>query len=53
MQRQSLLLIGPNTIVLMAMNGVPWWFFQRSDHTVAPRCEHRPTVRLPPVSRVG
>ncbi|OYU41658.1 MAG: 2-dehydropantoate 2-reductase, partial [Burkholderiales bacterium PBB4] len=21
-------LIGPNTVVLTAMNGVPWWFFQ-------------------------
>jgi 2-dehydropantoate 2-reductase len=21
-------LIGPDTIVLTAMNGVPWWFFQ-------------------------
>ncbi len=24
-------LIGPNTIVLTAMNGVPWWFFDRAD----------------------
>ncbi len=24
-------LIGANTIVLTAMNGVPWWFFDRSD----------------------
>ena len=24
-------LIGPNTIVLTAMNGVPWWFFNRAD----------------------
>ena len=24
-------LIGPSTIVLTAMNGVPWWFFDRSD----------------------
>ena len=24
-------LIGPDTIVLTAMNGVPWWFFDRSD----------------------
>ena len=28
-------LIGPNTIVLTAMNGVPWWFFQRSDRPLA------------------
>ncbi len=24
-------LIGPNTVVLTAMNGVPWWFFDRAD----------------------
>ena len=24
-------LIGPKTIVLTAMNGVPWWFFDRAD----------------------
>ena len=24
-------LISPNTIVLTAMNGVPWWFFDRAD----------------------
>ena len=24
-------LIGPNSIVLTAMNGVPWWFFDRAD----------------------
>ena len=24
-------LIGPNTLVLTAMNGVPWWFFDRAD----------------------
>ena len=24
-------LIGPNTIVLTAMNGVPWWFLDRAD----------------------
>ena len=24
-------LIGPNTMVLTAMNGVPWWFFERAD----------------------
>ena len=24
-------LIGPNTVVLTAMNGVPWWFFNRAD----------------------
>ena len=28
-------LIGPNTIVLTAMNGVPWWFFDRSDRPLA------------------
>ena len=28
-------LIGPNTVVLTAMNGVPWWFFQRSDRPLA------------------
>jgi 2-dehydropantoate 2-reductase len=26
--RQISPLIGPNTVVLTAMNGVPWWFFQ-------------------------
>ena len=26
--RQIQPLIGPNTVVLTAMNGVPWWFFQ-------------------------
>ncbi len=26
--RQIGALIGPNTVVLTAMNGVPWWFFQ-------------------------
>ena len=29
------LLIGPNTTVLTAMNGVPWWFFHRSDRALA------------------
>ncbi|WP_394713849.1 2-dehydropantoate 2-reductase [uncultured Desulfuromonas sp.] len=24
-------LIGPETLVLTAMNGVPWWFFQKTD----------------------
>ncbi len=28
-------LIGPNTIVLTAMNGVPWWFFDRADRPLA------------------
>lgn len=28
-------LIGPNTMVLTAMNGVPWWFFHRSDRPLA------------------
>ncbi len=28
-------LIGPDTLVLTAMNGVPWWFFQRSDRPLA------------------
>jgi len=28
-------LIGPNTMVLTAMNGVPWWFFQRSDRPLS------------------
>ena len=28
-------LIGPNTIVLTAMNGVPWWFFNRADRPLA------------------
>lgn len=28
-------LIGPNTIVLTAMNGVPWWFFHRSDRPLS------------------
>ncbi len=28
-------LIGPNTIVLTAMNGVPWWFFDRTDRPLA------------------
>ncbi len=28
-------LIGPNTIVLTAMNGVPWWFFDRSDRPLS------------------
>jgi 2-dehydropantoate 2-reductase len=28
-------LIGPNTLVLTAMNGVPWWFFDRADRPLA------------------
>ena len=28
-------LIGPNTVVLTAMNGVPWWFFHRSDRPLS------------------
>ena len=28
-------LIGPNTIVLTAINGVPWWFFDRADRPLA------------------
>ncbi len=28
-------LIGANTIVLTAMNGVPWWFFDRADRPLA------------------
>jgi len=28
-------LIGPDTIVLTAMNGVPWWFFQRRARPLA------------------
>ena len=28
-------LIRPNTMVLTAMNGVPWWFFQRSDRPLS------------------
>ena len=28
-------LIGPNTIVLTAMNGVPWWFFDRVDRPLS------------------
>ena len=28
-------LIGANTIVLTAMNGVPWWFFDRPDRPLA------------------
>ncbi len=28
-------LIGPNTTVLTAMNGVPWWFFDRLDRPLA------------------
>ena len=28
-------LIGANTIVLTAMNGVPWWFFNRADRPLA------------------
>ena len=27
----SVPLMGPNTMVLTAMNGVPWWFFDRTD----------------------
>jgi 2-dehydropantoate 2-reductase len=27
--RQIEPLIGPNTVVLTAMNGIPWWFFQK------------------------
>ena len=33
-------LLGPDTMVLTAMNGVPWWFFQGSaGRTRAPRCK--------------
>ncbi len=28
-------LISPNTVVLTAMNGVPWWFFDRADRPLA------------------
>ncbi len=28
-------LIGPNTVVLTAMNGVPWWFFDRANRPLA------------------
>ncbi len=28
-------MIGPNTLVLTAMNGVPWWFFERTDRPLA------------------
>ena len=28
-------LIGPNTMVLTAMNGVPWWFFERADRPLS------------------
>ena len=28
-------LIGPTTVVLTAMNGVPWWFFDRADRPLA------------------
>ena len=28
-------LIGTNTIVLTAMNGVPWWFFDRADRPLS------------------
>ena len=28
-------LIGPNTLVLTAMNGVPWWFFDRVDRPLS------------------
>ena len=28
-------LIGANTLVLTAMNGVPWWFFDRADRPLA------------------
>jgi 2-dehydropantoate 2-reductase len=30
-------LVGPETLVLTAINGVPWWFFQRHD---GPRRDH-------------
>ncbi len=28
-------MIGPSTLVLTAMNGVPWWFFQRDNRPLA------------------
>ena len=28
-------LIGPSTMVLTAMNGVPWWFFERADRPLS------------------
>ncbi len=52
-------LIGANTVVLTAMNGVPWWFFNRLDRPLAgallrsidPTCDI--TVAIPPACVIG
>ena len=37
-------MIGPDTLILSAMNGVPWWFF----HGLAPSMAHQPLESVDP-----
>ena len=44
-------LIGPNTVVMPAMNGVPWWFLQAAPATVA--LTDRRLTSVDPGGRIG
>jgi len=52
-------LIGPDTVVLTAMNGVPWWFFQDFGDTFADTrlqavdASGEITAAIPPASIIG
>ena len=50
-------LIGPHTTIMAAMNGVPWWFMNRSGHKGAPLQSIDPngaiSKAIPPAQVVG